>query len=92
MLSIKTTQGYRRALKKLVWSGRFKVDKLEKVIDALVKGKKLSKSNKDHYLSGDLVGFRECHIQSDVLLVYYIEQDELVLVLVNIGSHSNLFK
>ncbi|MCK5590515.1 MAG: type II toxin-antitoxin system YafQ family toxin [Candidatus Pacebacteria bacterium] len=92
MLSIKTTQGYRRALKKLVRSGQFKIDKLEKVIDALVQGKKLPKSNKDHYLSGDLVGFRECHIQSDVLLVYYIEQDKLVLVLVNIGSHSNLFK
>ena len=92
MLSIKTTQGYRRALKKLVRSGQFKIDKLEKVIDALVKGKKLPKSDKDHYLSGDLVGFRECHIQPDVLLVYYIEQGELVLVLVNIGSHSNLFK
>ena len=92
MLSIKTTQGYRRALKKLVRSGQFKIDKLEKVIDAIVQGKKLSKNNKDHELSGDLVGFRECHIQPDILLVYYIEQEKLVLVLVNIGNHSNLFK
>ena len=92
MLSIKTTQGYRKALKKLVRSGKFKIDKLEKVIDALTQGKKLPESNKDHELSGNLTGFRECHILPDVLLVYYIEQDKLVLVLVNIGNHSNMFK
>ena len=91
MLSIKTTQGYRKALRKLVRSGQFNITKLEKVIDTLIQGKKLPKSNKDHNLSGDLKGFRECHIQPDILLVYYIEQEKLVLVLVNIGNHSNLF-
>jgi mRNA interferase YafQ len=91
MLFIKATQTYRKSLKKLVRSGNFKLTELEKVIDLLASDQKLSGTYKDHQLTGELKAFRECHIQPDVLLVYYIEKDELILVLVNIGSHSNLF-
>ena len=46
---------------------------------------------KDHELTGDWVGHRECHIQPDWLLIYRIEDDVLVLTLARTGSHSDLF-
>ena len=49
-------------------------------------------SGKDHELSGNWVGYRECHIQPDWLLIYYIENDVLVLTLARTGTHSDLFK
>ena len=46
---------------------------------------------KDHTLSGDYSGFRECHITPDWLLVYQVINDELVLFLSRTGTHSDLF-
>ena len=45
----------------------------------------------DHALIGNLTGFRECHITPDLLLVYLIEKDVLVLTLTRTGTHSDLF-
>jgi mRNA interferase YafQ len=45
----------------------------------------------DHVLKGNWKGYRECHIKSDVLLIYKLENDELTLTLVRTGSHSDLF-
>ncbi len=58
---------------------------------ALANGKVLDKKYKDHKLSGDYIGYRECHVQNDILLVYSIEGEVLVLYLLDIGSHSELF-
>ena len=46
---------------------------------------------KDHSLSGEFVGCRECHIQPDWLLVYQKEGQDLYLILVRTGSHSDIF-
>lgn len=46
---------------------------------------------KDHQLSGNWIGYRECHIQPNWLLIYHIEKDVLVLTLSRTGSHSDLF-
>ena len=51
---------------------------------------KLTKKYKDHQLTGKLKEFRECHIKPDLLLIYMIEDNTLKLV--DIGSHSELFK
>ena len=45
----------------------------------------------DHALSGDYSDFRECHIKSDWLLVYTIDDEELELFLFRTGTHSDLF-
>ena len=68
-----------------------KIKLLEDVIAALAMGEALPEKNKDHALTGDWVGHRECHIQPDWLLVYRIEDDVLVLTLSRTGSHSDLF-
>ena len=53
--------------------------------------KTLLPKNKDHSLTGNYEGFRECHITPDWLLIYRIEENNLVLVLLRTGTHSDLF-
>jgi mRNA interferase YafQ len=54
-------------------------------------GKQLSEKYRDYELTSTLKGYRECHIEPDWLLIYYVENDVLVLTLVDTGSHSDLF-
>lgn len=63
---------------------------LQDIILMLADGKPLSEKNRDHPLTGDWKGFRECHITPDWLLVYKLEDDILVLTLTRIGTHSDL--
>jgi mRNA interferase YafQ len=65
--------------------------KLEDTLDMLIKGIPLSKDYHDHELQGRYIGFRECHIEPDWLLIYAINQEELILVASRTGSHSDLF-
>ncbi len=87
----------------IVWTARFKkdyklamkrhldIELLDDIIRALSRGETLPEKNKDHELSGDWAGHRECHIQPDWLLVYRIDNDVLVLTLARTGTHSDLF-
>ena len=89
--------------REIVWTTRFKkdyklamkrhmnMDLIDDIIRALSRGEKLPEKNKDHELTGDWIGHRECHILPDWLLIYRIENDVLVLTLARTGSHSNLF-
>ena len=67
------------------------ISKLTKVITMLAEGEKLPVEYHDHALAGNWVWHRECHIEPDWLLVYYIEDDVLVLTLTRTGTHSDLF-
>ena len=69
----------------------FKMDLLEDVITLLAMGEVLPDKNKDHALTGNRIGHRECHILPDWLLVYRLEDDVLVLTLTRTGTHSDLF-
>ena len=64
---------------------------LDEIIDTLRKGDKLDQRHRDHGLTGNWIGFRECHIKPDWLLVYSIDDEELELFLFRTGSHSDLF-
>ncbi len=64
-------------------------DDIRKVIDMLMHGKTLPEKYKDHLLTGNFKGYRECHIKPDWLLVYRIEGDTLILY--DTGTHSDLF-
>ena len=87
----------------IVWTTQFKkdyklalkrnmdIELLDNIIRALSRGEILPEKNKDHSLSGDWVGHRECHIQPDWLLIYKIHRDSLILKLIRTGSHSDLF-
>lgn len=64
---------------------------LSDVIKMLAKGEKLPPRYKDHALTGNYEGCRECHIQPDWLLIYEIFENDLILYLTRTGSHSDLF-
>lgn len=94
MYIIKRTRSFERSYKKLKASGKIKptvIQNLTSVIDIISKGIKLDLKFKDHALNGDFDGYRECYIKGDLLLIYKLEQKELILILVDIGSHSYLF-
>ncbi len=81
---------FKKSLKKVLGSGKFNKQEIQDVIKILASREKLHESYKDHALSGDLIGHRECHIRPNLLLVYRIENKDLVLLLVDIGNHSNV--
>ena len=68
------------------------IDLLFEIVDQLSEGKQLEPKYKDHKLSGNYEGKRECHIEPDFLLIYAIKELEIVLYLVRVGSHSELFR
>lgn len=54
-------------------------------------GEQLDPKHHDHALTGSYTGFRECHIQPDWLLIYYIKKDELIITASRTGTHADLF-
>ena len=64
---------------------------LKTVITTLAEGKELDKIYKDHKLTGNYLGCRECHVKPDLLLIYRIDNNILELALVRTGNHSKLF-
>lgn len=68
-----------------------RIEKLTAVIDLLAEQKPLPEKHRDHGLTGEYRGFRECHIESDWLLVYRVESNALASFLFRTGTHSDLF-
>lgn len=87
---VKFTNQFRRDLKLAKKQGK-NIDKLFNVISIIAEGKKLDEKYRDHNLSGDYVGCRECHVEPDWLLVYEIMDNILVLMVYRVGTHSELF-
>lgn len=88
--AVKTTTKFKKDLKLAKRRG-LDVGLLKEAISILATGGVLPESYRDHALTGNLSGFRECHILPDMLLVYLMEEDVLVLTLVRTGTHSDLF-
>lgn len=87
---VKTTSQFKRDYKLAMKRGR-NLALLEEIVTHLALGEELPEKNRDHALTGNWVGHRECHIQPDWLLIYRIEDDVLVLTLARTGTHSDLF-
>ncbi len=64
---------------------------MEAVLDLLCERQQLPPKYRNHTLTGNYEGHRECHITPDWLLIYKIEDDELLLSLTRTGTHSDLF-
>ncbi len=88
--TIRPTSKFQRDLKRLQKRG-YNISLLTEVVKQLAAGEPLPKKNRDHELSGDLAGCRECHIAPDWLLIYEVSNEELILYLTRTGSHSDLF-
>ena len=88
--SIEFTTRFKKDLK-LAKKQNKNLDKMFEVIEILANGGKLDAKYRDHDLSGNFRGTRECHIEPDWLLIYEIKEDILVLMLSRTGTHSDLF-
>ena len=90
MLQLITTAKFRKDYKRIKKRG-YDLSLLENVRDTLLREETLDQKFRDHALIGNYIGFRECHIQSDWLLIYAISESELILTASRTGTHSDLF-
>ena len=90
MLTIKYHTMFKKDFKRIKKRG-YDISRLEKIVELLANEVPLPEQFKDHNLSCNYNGFRECHIAPDWLLIYQVNNNELVLVLSRTGSHSDLF-
>lgn len=88
---VKFTTQFKKDLKLAKKQGR-NMDKLFSVVEQLANGQALEEKYRDHDLSGNYKGCRECHITPDWLLIYEVIDEVLVLMLYRAGSHSELFR
>jgi len=89
MYEIQITSRFKKELRLLEKRG-YDMRRMDTVVSALAAGLPLDSKYRDHALSGDWSGYRECHIAPDWLLVYRIFRDVLVLSLSRTGTHADL--
>lgn len=90
MLNLVTTAQFRKDYKHMKKRG-YDINLLEEVIGLLQNKHPLDARFRDHGLIGNYIGFRECHILPDWLLIYAIDKDNLILTTSRTGTHSDLF-
>ena len=90
MLTIKYQSAFKKDYKRIKKRG-YDTRLLEQVVGLLADGQALPPEYRDHALSGDYSGCRECHIAPDWLLVYEVVERDLILYLMRTGTHSDLF-
>ena len=84
--TVQFKKDYKRAKKR-----GLDMSELQVVLDKLCAEEPLEERHRDHALTGNYIGFRECHIRPDWLLVYAIDQGKLILTASRTGTHSDLF-
>ncbi len=91
MLEIAFSRQYLKDLR-LVVRRNFPRAELDEVVRTLAERQALAPKYKDHALKGQWIGYRECHIRPDWLLIYKIDRQRLTLVLTRTDSHTDLFE
>ena len=87
---VKFTKQFKKDLKLLEWKHK-DIKLLKQIVFKLANGEQLPIQYRNHELTNNWIGHRECHIQPDWILIYRIESDVLVLTLSRTGTHSDLF-
>ena len=91
MYKIITTNKYDKDLKRIISQPKL-IEEINTVVLLLsVNDIPLPEKYNDHALKGTYVGYRECHIRPDWLLVYKKAKKDLILMLVRTSTHSQLF-
>ncbi len=89
MKRIRSSSAFEKDVERLITRSK-DMEKLKSVISSLMRGEKLDQIYRDHKLTGNYYGCRDCHIESDWLLIYIF--DEETLFLIRTGTHADLFK
>ena len=90
MLDIQYEKSFKKDFKRILKRG-YNPKLLEEVITMLSNEETLPEKYRDHALSGNFSGYRECHIAPDWLLIYSRETTIKIVTLVRTGTHSDLF-
>lgn len=89
MLTPVYTRQFDRDVKRMKRRGK-NLDKLKIIIRSLLREGQLDPIHRDHKLIGNWQGRRECHMESDWLLIYKYEIDRITFE--RTGSHSDLYR
>jgi mRNA interferase YafQ len=90
MMKLQTTNAFRKDYKRCKKRG-LDMKLLQEVIKTLLAEKTLAEKHHDHALVGEYIGFRECHIQPDWLLIYKADKESLILIASRTGKHNDIF-
>ena len=90
MLKIRFSAKIQKDLKRLK-KRKGDLEQFEFVISLLASEQPLPVNHRDHALTGNWGGFRECHVSLDWLLIYRIDQEKSEPILTRTGTHSDLF-
>ncbi len=90
MYNIRPSVKFQKDLKRIQKRG-YDIALLTNVLKLLANGEPLPVKHRDHNLTGNYKGCRECHITPDWLLIYEISDSDVILYLTRTGSHSDLF-
>lgn len=91
--ALKETGQFKKDKKRIKGSGRYDWARMRSIVKELMNDRPQGVKHRDHDLSGDYAGVRECHVEPDWLLIYDKEGDVQAgtLTLIRTGSHSELF-
>lgn len=89
MKAIFQTSQFKKDIKRIKKRGK-DLSKLKEIVSAVANNEGLEERHRDHALSGNWSGSRDCHIEPDWLLIYRVEEEFLYLE--RTGSHSDLFR
>jgi mRNA interferase YafQ len=92
MYSLVPGKRFKKSLKRIAKSGKYDISAVQGVVEIILSKQKLAQKYKNHFLSGELSDFEECHIHGDLLLIYKKHEIEQIIFLYDIGTHSDLFE
>jgi len=89
-MNIAFTNKFKKQYKLMIKRG-LKIELLDSLINDLSLGIKLADKHRDHALTGNFKGYRECHIAPDWLLIYFVDTSDNLITFDQTGTHSDLF-
>lgn len=89
MNTLQLTSQFKKDLKRYKHNNEI-LDKLEAILRLLESGEPIPAINRPHILSGNYKGYMECHVESDILLIWW-DKETGIIKLVRFGTHSELF-
>ena len=91
MLNLRFTSQFKKDFK-LAQKRGFNLSEFEIIVNKLRNREPLEEKYKDHQLSGNWKNHRDFHLYPDLVVIYCIKENDLILEMVRMGSHSDLFK
>ncbi len=91
LYKVHTTANFKKDLKRIIKQGK-NINKLESIVTRLANKEKLDQKYKDHplYNNQRFKDCRDCHVEPDWILIYKYLETDIVLLLINTGSHSQV--